>query len=242
MLGLTRGWVHALVATPVGRALPIIVERAAHEPRVADAVAAWHHDRRVRVNAMLRRAMDAGDLRSDVDLGIAVDLLGGPTFYRRVFVSLDIQDPDYAVRLAREFLRWAGWTGDTATVGWPRDRHRARSRSGARTRRRGPPADAAVDGHGRRGRPPRPLDRVQPSVRRRAQVSDLIRADIVAGRFVGPLPYEWELLDLYGTTRNVLRAALTLLKEQRLITRAPRSGTFGVRPVASVNLARTTDE
>lgn len=74
------------------------------------------------------------------------------------------------------------------------------------------------------------------------QVSDLIRADIVAGRFAGPLPYEWELLDLYGTTRNVLRAALTLLKEQRLITRAPRSGTFGVRPVASVSLARTTDE
>lgn len=74
------------------------------------------------------------------------------------------------------------------------------------------------------------------------QVSDLIRADIVAGRFTGPLPYEWELLDLYGTTRNVLRAALTLLKEQRLLTRAPRSGTFGVRPVASVSLARTSDE
>ncbi|WP_058726593.1 TetR/AcrR family transcriptional regulator [Curtobacterium luteum] len=117
VLGLTRGWVHALVATPVGRALPIIVELAAHEPRVAEAVAAWHLDRRVRVNAMLQRAMDAGELRPDVDLGIAVDLLGGPTFYRRVFVSLDIQDPDYAVRLAREFLRWAGWTGDTATVG-----------------------------------------------------------------------------------------------------------------------------
>lgn len=117
VLGLTRGWVHALVATPVGRALPIIVELAAHEPRVAEAVTAWHLDRRVRVNAMLQRAMDAGDLRPDVDLGIAVDLLGGPTFYRRVFVSLDIQDPDYAVRLAREFLRWAGWTGDTATVG-----------------------------------------------------------------------------------------------------------------------------
>ncbi|WP_242088963.1 TetR-like C-terminal domain-containing protein [Curtobacterium sp. DN_7.5] len=117
VLALTRGWVHALVATPVGRALPIIVELAAHQPRVAEAVAAWHLDRRVRVNAMLQRAMDAGDLRPDVDLGIAVDLLGGPTFYRRVFVSLDIQAPDYAVRLAREFLRWAGWTGDLARVG-----------------------------------------------------------------------------------------------------------------------------
>jgi AcrR family transcriptional regulator len=117
VLGLTRGWVHALVATPVGRALPLIVELASHEPRVAEAVAAWHLDRRVRVNAMLQRAMDAGDLRPDVDLGIAVDLLGGPTFYRRVFVSIDIQAPDYPVRLAREFLRWAGWTGDTTTVG-----------------------------------------------------------------------------------------------------------------------------
>ncbi|MWV59347.1 GntR family transcriptional regulator [Rathayibacter sp. VKM Ac-2754] len=74
------------------------------------------------------------------------------------------------------------------------------------------------------------------------QVSDLIRADIVAGRFEGPLPYEWELLSLYETTRNVLRAALALLKEQRIITRAPRSGTFGVMPVASVSLARTAED
>ncbi|NQX28204.1 GntR family transcriptional regulator [Microbacteriaceae bacterium VKM Ac-2854] len=74
------------------------------------------------------------------------------------------------------------------------------------------------------------------------QVSDLIRADIVAGRFTGPLPYEWELLTMYGTTRNVLRAALALLKEQRLLTRAPRSGTFGVMPVASVSMARTSKE
>lgn len=117
VLGLTRGWVHALVATPVGRALPLIVELASHEPRVADAVAAWHLDRRLRVNAMLQRAMDAGELRPDVDLAIAVDLLGGPTFYRQVFVSLDIQAPDYPVRLARAFLHWAGWTGDPSTVG-----------------------------------------------------------------------------------------------------------------------------
>lgn len=74
------------------------------------------------------------------------------------------------------------------------------------------------------------------------QVSDLIRADIVAGRFTGPLPYEWELLTMYGTTRNVLRGALSLLKEQSLLTRAPRSGTFGVKPVASVSLARTSKE
>jgi GntR family transcriptional regulator len=74
------------------------------------------------------------------------------------------------------------------------------------------------------------------------QVSDLIRADIVAGQFTGPLPYEWELLPRYGTTRNVLRAALSLLKEQRVVTRAPRAGTFGVMPVASISLARTSKE
>jgi GntR family transcriptional regulator len=74
------------------------------------------------------------------------------------------------------------------------------------------------------------------------QLSDLIRADIVAGRFTGPLPYEWELLTMYGATRNVLRAALSLLKEQRIVTRAPRAGTFGVTPVASISLARTSKE
>ncbi|MBF4621165.1 GntR family transcriptional regulator [Clavibacter sp. VKM Ac-2542] len=74
------------------------------------------------------------------------------------------------------------------------------------------------------------------------QVSDLIRADIVAHRFSGPLPYEWELLSMYETSRNVLRAALALLKEQRIITRAPRAGTFGVMPVATVSLARTHED
>ncbi|NQX11588.1 TetR/AcrR family transcriptional regulator C-terminal ligand-binding domain-containing protein [Microbacteriaceae bacterium VKM Ac-2855] len=111
VLALTRGWVHAIVATPVGRALPAIVELASRDAGVAQAVGEWHIDRRLRVNAMLQRAMDAGELRDDIDLGIAVDLLGGPTFYRRFFVSLDIESPDYAERLAREFLRWAGWTG-----------------------------------------------------------------------------------------------------------------------------------
>ncbi|NQX28203.1 TetR/AcrR family transcriptional regulator C-terminal ligand-binding domain-containing protein [Microbacteriaceae bacterium VKM Ac-2854] len=113
VLALTRGWVHAIVATPVGKALPAIVELASRDERVAQAVADWHTDRRLRVNAMLQRAMDAGELRPDIDLGIAVDLLGGPTFYRRFFVSLDIESPDYADRLAREFLRWAGWTGSS---------------------------------------------------------------------------------------------------------------------------------
>lgn len=110
VLALTRGWVHAIVHTPVGRALPPIVELASRDERIAEALASWHSDRRLRVNAMLQRAMDAGALRADLDLGIAVDLLGGPTFYRRFFVGLDIGAPDYAERLAREFLRWAGWS------------------------------------------------------------------------------------------------------------------------------------
>jgi GntR family transcriptional regulator len=74
------------------------------------------------------------------------------------------------------------------------------------------------------------------------QVSDLIRADVVAGRYSGPLPNEWDLLPRYGTSRNVLRAALALLKDQGVITRSPRAGTFGVMPVATVTLARTAKE
>lgn len=116
VLGLTRGWAHTIANTPVGLALPAIVELASRDPRVADALAAWHIDRRLRVNAMLQKAMDAGVLRPDLDLTIAVDLLGGPTFYRRFFVGLDIEAPEYAERLAREFLRWAGWAGGAVSA------------------------------------------------------------------------------------------------------------------------------
>jgi len=66
--------------------------------------------------------------------------------------------------------------------------------------------------------------------RRRAdqarQVADLIRGEIVHGRFRGGrLPREAALAREFGTSRNTVRAALGLLRDEGLVERCPGVGT-----------------
>lgn len=70
------------------------------------------------------------------------------------------------------------------------------------------------------------------------QVADLIRSDIVTNRFQGNLPYEWNLVETYMTTRNVIRDALAILQGQNLLRRVPGSGTFTLSPGTSFNVDR----
>jgi len=73
------------------------------------------------------------------------------------------------------------------------------------------------------------------------QVADLLRSDIVDGLYPEALPYEWDLLRDYGATRNVLRDALALLKDQGLLSRTPGAGTFATAPSSFMTLSRTTE-
>jgi GntR family transcriptional regulator len=59
---------------------------------------------------------------------------------------------------------------------------------------------------------------------------DLLRLRVLSGRFVvaGALPSESELMLEYGASRNVVRDALGLLREEGLIHRLQGAGTFAV--------------
>lgn len=70
------------------------------------------------------------------------------------------------------------------------------------------------------------------------QVADLVRSDIVTNRFQGNLPYEWDLIEMYMTTRNVIRDALSILQGQNLLKRVPGSGTFTLAPGTSFSVDR----
>ncbi|MBK6662918.1 MAG: TetR/AcrR family transcriptional regulator C-terminal ligand-binding domain-containing protein [Thermoflexaceae bacterium] len=59
-----------------------------------------------RLREALVEARSAGELRSDVDLDVAVSVLAGPLFYRRL-VSREVIDPRYAEQLVDHFLRGA---------------------------------------------------------------------------------------------------------------------------------------
>src|SRR5882757_349093 len=75
--------------------------------------------------------------------------------------------------------------------------------------------------------------RMDPRTRRRSRaarrVRDLLRAAILLEEFsAGPLPGEAELMLSFSASRQVVRDALTLLRDEGLVKRIPGTGTLSV--------------
>jgi AcrR family transcriptional regulator len=89
--GSTRGDLVALMREAVtlyggslpGRLMPSLVGAMADSPDLAAAVReSFLAKRRAALAEVLQRGVERGDLRSDLDLELALDVLGGPLFYR----------------------------------------------------------------------------------------------------------------------------------------------------------------
>ena len=66
-----------------GRLMPNLVGAMAQRPELASAVReSFLTGRRAALAAVLERGIDRGDLRPDLDVELALDVLGGPLFYR----------------------------------------------------------------------------------------------------------------------------------------------------------------
>ncbi len=77
-------------------------------PALAEALAVAYRDpRRKADTAMLRPAVERGELPANVDLDLALDLLAGP-LYLRTEASSGPLDDRYAERLTDAFLRAVG--------------------------------------------------------------------------------------------------------------------------------------
>ncbi|MBO0853086.1 MAG: GntR family transcriptional regulator [Nocardia sp.] len=61
---------------------------------------------------------------------------------------------------------------------------------------------------------------------RARQVADVLRQQIHTGRCPDPLPAEADLATEFAVSRNAVREALALLRDEGLIGRAPRVGTY----------------
>lgn len=70
-------------------------------------------------------------------------------------------------------------------------------------------------------------------------LADLIRSDILAGRLVGALPLEFEMTTRYAGTRNAVRDALNVLRDQGFLSRVPGSGTFVVAERVMFSMTRS---
>jgi AcrR family transcriptional regulator len=89
--GSTRGDLLVLMQEAVelycgslaGRLMPNLVGAMAQKPELARAVReSFLAGRRAALAAVLERGVERGDLRPDLDVELALDVLGGPLFYR----------------------------------------------------------------------------------------------------------------------------------------------------------------
>jgi AcrR family transcriptional regulator len=83
---------------PFPRLMAAVVDAAEREPAIAQLHVQLTERRREPVRHVLSRAQQRGELPASADLELAVDLLGGPLFYRR-FIAHRGFPPGYAAAI-----------------------------------------------------------------------------------------------------------------------------------------------
>jgi AcrR family transcriptional regulator len=83
LLELMREAVDLYCGSLAARLIPNLVSEMAQRPELAQAVRErFLASRRAALAEVLRRGVERGDLRADLDVELALDVLGGPLFYR----------------------------------------------------------------------------------------------------------------------------------------------------------------
>jgi AcrR family transcriptional regulator len=90
-----------VVKHDAGRLYPSLGVQAIADPAAREALADLMQHRRAAVRAVLRRGIDRGEIRPDVDLELAFFLVWGPVYYRYLFAfGCDApMEPDFLTRL-----------------------------------------------------------------------------------------------------------------------------------------------
>jgi AcrR family transcriptional regulator len=108
--GSVRGDLHEyqrisvrLMTGPRGDIVPSLLSAAFEQPELRQAWGSYLASRRAVLREILQRGVDRGELRRDLDLGLALDLFSGPLVYRGVIAGLPV-DEDVAVRLVDHVL------------------------------------------------------------------------------------------------------------------------------------------
>jgi AcrR family transcriptional regulator len=93
LLALMRDAVEVYTGSVAARAMPSLVEAMSRNPGLAEAVRdGFLAGRRAALHKVLERAIERGDLRPDLDIGLALDVLGGPLFYRLLITGDPIDE------------------------------------------------------------------------------------------------------------------------------------------------------
>ena len=105
LLALMRDAVEVYTGPVAARAMPSLVEAMSRNPGLAEAVRdGFLAGRRAALREVLGRGIERGDLCPDLDIGLALDVLAGPLFYRLLVTGGPI-DEELAEGVADLILR-----------------------------------------------------------------------------------------------------------------------------------------
>jgi AcrR family transcriptional regulator len=105
LLGLMRDAVHVYSSSVAASAMPSLVAAMSRDRELAHAIReGFLAGRRAALRAVLKRGIERGDLRPDLDLELALDVLGGPLFYRLLITGGAI-DEQLAAGVAQLIVR-----------------------------------------------------------------------------------------------------------------------------------------
>ena len=93
LLSLLRPWARLASQRPYGRAIAALVAEAQTDPTFAlQYRARFVNPRREQGRAILRRAIDRGDIGADTKIEVALDLLYGPIYHRLLHGHAPLND------------------------------------------------------------------------------------------------------------------------------------------------------
>jgi AcrR family transcriptional regulator len=104
---LVDGLIEILTTTPLGRVLPILVAARTRVAELDRAYADIVAEKRARSMIVVRRAIERGDLRPDVDPELVIDSYVSPIFYRFLITNAAL-DEEFAASLVDATLRAFG--------------------------------------------------------------------------------------------------------------------------------------
>ena len=107
LAALVDGLITMLTTTPLGRALPTLVAARTRVPELDLAYSEIVAEKRARSAVVIRRAIERGDLRADVDPEIVIDCYVSPIFYRFLITSAPL-DVAFASEIVDATMRAFG--------------------------------------------------------------------------------------------------------------------------------------
>lgn len=101
---IVGGFADQLAAERWAGALPVLLDAARRDPRLRSRMDTFLAQRKHPVRQVLVRAVEAGELRPDLDPDVAVSQLLGPLVFRRIITSEPLDRPFVDV-VVGDFLR-----------------------------------------------------------------------------------------------------------------------------------------